>query len=222
MRKNLIAIALFLSACSYDWETLDPRLAQDGPATGGGAGVAGSGDSAGSGGHVETGGVAGMGATAGQGGTDTGNAGGQSAGAAGVGGQVGGGTAGTAGSAGADGVAGIAGQAGGGAAGTAGAAGAGGAMATRVCGTADEGARATLTCPSNLVIRSVDFASYGTPTGACAGFATSACDAATSLGVVQTACLGGSTCTVTADNATFGDPCSGTRKHLYIEATCSN
>lgn len=92
---------------------------------------------------------------------------------------------------------------------------------TRVCGTADENTTLSLSCTAPLVIRAVLFASYGTPTGSCGSFAVSACDAAGSTAVVTSACLGLGSCSVGADNATFGDPCVGTFKWLAVEVTCA-
>ncbi len=90
-----------------------------------------------------------------------------------------------------------------------------------VCDTADEGGSITLTCGAGEVIRAVNFASYGTPTGTCGSFSSSSCNASTSLSVVQGACLGRNACTVSANNATFGDACVGTVKRLYAEVTCA-
>jgi hypothetical protein len=98
--------------------------------------------------------------------------------------------------------------------------GAGGAVPRRVCETVDEDDRLTVTCPDGATVLSVDFASYGTPTGACGNFAASDCHAASSQGVLDTRCLGLATCTVDADNDTFGDPCRGTLKHLYVQVSC--
>ncbi len=112
----------------------------------------------------------------------------------------------------------------GGAAATGGAVATGGAAATMtsVCGTADEEASATLTCPEGSTITSIDFASFGTSTGDCGSFATSECNAADSQAVVEAACLGQSSCSVEATNETFGgDPCSFTVKYLNVQATCS-
>ena len=99
-------------------------------------------------------------------------------------------------------------------AGAAGSAGAGGASAVRVCATANENESLTVSCPASSTVLAVDFASYGTPSGACGSFATSACHATTSQSVLDTACLGLDSCTVAADNATFGDPCNGTVTEL--------
>ena len=89
-----------------------------------------------------------------------------------------------------------------------------------VCSTAAENANITLTCPTGQKIVSLDFASYGTPNGSCGAFTTSACNATTSTMDVGTSCLGFNTCTVSASNGVFGDPCVGTVKRLYVQARC--
>ena len=89
-----------------------------------------------------------------------------------------------------------------------------------VCGSAPENATVTLLCPSGQTISGIDFASYGTPGGSCGAFTTGSCQATSSSSVVSSACLGRSSCTVPANNATFGDPCSGTVKRLSIQARC--
>jgi uncharacterized membrane protein len=88
-----------------------------------------------------------------------------------------------------------------------------------LCGTANEGGSVTLTAPAGSVFTAINFASYGTPNGSCGSFTTSGCHATNSLQIVQAACVGNSTCTVLADNSVFGDPCGGTVKRLYIQAT---
>jgi hypothetical protein len=99
--------------------------------------------------------------------------------------------------------------------------GTGGAPAgSPVCGTAAEDAGVTLTCPDGQIIDSIVFASYGTPTGSCGSFAASDCDATSSVSSIQSLCAGQNTCTITASNGTFGDPCHGTTKHLDVEVSC--
>jgi hypothetical protein len=89
-----------------------------------------------------------------------------------------------------------------------------------ICATAlAEGSTATLTCPPGNVITSIDFASYGTPTGECGAFQYGTCHSPTSLGVVEMACIGRTSCSVSASNAMFGEPCLGVHKRLYIQAT---
>jgi hypothetical protein len=69
--------------------------------------------------------------------------------------------------------------------------------------------------------QSVDFASYGTPGGKCGNFSLdNNCHAATSQQVVEGLCLGQARCSVPADNNTFGDPCFGTQKRLYVQVSC--
>lgn len=70
-------------------------------------------------------------------------------------------------------------------------------------------------------VTGIAYASYGTPTGSCGSYVTSDCDATTLVAQVAAACLGKNDCTVDASNGTFGDPCGGTYKHLYVQASCS-
>jgi hypothetical protein len=116
-----------------------------------------------------------------------------------------------------------AGTAGAGTAGAAnGGAGGGGIPPGTACGIADEGYALNLACSGTSVVTEIVYASYGTPTGSCGSYATSDCDSATSVSQVEAACLGNNNCTLDATNSVFGDPCGGTYKHLYVQATCSN
>ena len=90
------------------------------------------------------------------------------------------------------------------------------------CGTAVEHQPATtLTCAGGGTVKSVVFASYGTPTGTCGGFKTSTCHAAVSIDKIKAACVGKTSCTLDANNSIFGDPCGGVGKHLYVEVVCT-
>ncbi|HJX62889.1 MAG TPA: PA14 domain-containing protein, partial [Polyangia bacterium] len=90
-----------------------------------------------------------------------------------------------------------------------------------VCRTANQGGTITLACPSGQIISSVGFASYGTPSGSCGAFTAGTCNASRSVSVVSSACIGKSTCRVSANKSTFGDPCVGTAKRLYAQVTCA-
>eukprot|EP00026_Physarum_polycephalum_P003470 Phypoly_transcript_03482.p1 GENE.Phypoly_transcript_03482~~Phypoly_transcript_03482.p1 ORF type:complete len:768 (+),score=86.79 Phypoly_transcript_03482:78-2381(+) len=79
----------------------------------------------------------------------------------------------------------------------------------------------SLTCPNGETISSVQFASYGTPTGSCGSFAKSSCDASTSVSVFDSNCLNKNTCSFTVGNGVFGDPCTGIVKHFYAQVTCT-
>ena len=87
-----------------------------------------------------------------------------------------------------------------------------------VCATAPENAVLNMTCRKST-FSGVAFASFGTPTGTCStGLAVNpSCNAATSRSVVIAACVGKSSCTLTASNDAFGgDPCLNTVKHLAV------
>jgi hypothetical protein len=83
---------------------------------------------------------------------------------------------------------------------------------------------ASFSCPGGSAIVNVTFASFGTPSGTCAGgFALGACHAASSRSVVEAACLGLGACTVQASDAAFGgDPCNGVVKRLSAAVACSS
>ena len=88
-----------------------------------------------------------------------------------------------------------------------------------LCGTATEGGDIILTAPTGAVFTSITFASYGLPNGTCGSFTQDiACHATTSLAEVQAIFIGNNSGTITADNGTFGDPCPGILKRLYIQA----
>jgi hypothetical protein len=93
-------------------------------------------------------------------------------------------------------------------------------VGTSQCVQVDEGGTATLSCPSGQVIASIDFASYGTPTGSCPNFSSSSCHASSSKSTVEAGCLNKQSCTVGANNGVFGDPCGGTYKKLVVAYSC--
>jgi hypothetical protein len=92
--------------------------------------------------------------------------------------------------------------------------------ATTMCAQAAEGATAKIQCPAGQVVKSLQYASYGTPSGACNSFQTTSCHSAKSGTTVQTACVGKSSCQVAANNTVFGDPCPGVTKKLAIQVQC--
>lgn len=94
----------------------------------------------------------------------------------------------------------------------------------RICATAPENTSVTLTCPAEDVISGFAYGSYGTPMGSCPGpfVADGACNASSSLSVVESLCNGLHSCTFTADNATFtSDPCLGIFKSVAVIALCT-
>ena len=89
----------------------------------------------------------------------------------------------------------------------------------KICATAAEGSTATLQAPTGASITVIDFASYGTPNGICGSFFKGFCDASSTLGIVTNGAVGQNSYSVGALNGVFGDPCGGTVKRLYIQAT---
>jgi hypothetical protein len=90
-----------------------------------------------------------------------------------------------------------------------------------ICATAAEGSSLTLTAPAGTVITAINFASYGTPNGSCGNFTLGGCNASNSLSIVQSLALNKNSVTIAASNGVFGDPCGGTVKRLFIQATYS-
>jgi len=88
-----------------------------------------------------------------------------------------------------------------------------------ICGFATEGQNVTLTAPAGAVITSIDFASYGTPNGSCGNYTQGWCHATNSKSIVEGYALNQNSVTIPASNGVFGDPCGGTVKRLYIQAT---
>jgi hypothetical protein len=93
--------------------------------------------------------------------------------------------------------------------------------AARACGTADEDQTMTLTCPAGTVVKSIDYASFGLPNGTCGSFSNAACNAQNSKSIVETNCLGKTSCSISASIDVFGDPCVNQNKRLYVQASCN-
>ena len=76
------------------------------------------------------------------------------------------------------------------------------------CGNVGQDVSIDLSCEqSGGVISKVDFASYGTSSGACGQMKQGACHAANSSEVVEMMCVGKQKCSVPAAVDLFGDPC---------------
>ncbi|MBJ6116555.1 HYR domain-containing protein, partial [Pontibacter sp. BT310] len=89
----------------------------------------------------------------------------------------------------------------------------------KICATANENGEVILAAPTGTVITSINFASYGMPDGTCGNFSIGWCHVADSKSIVENLALGKNTVTISASNEVFGDPCGGTVKRLYVEAT---
>eukprot|EP00730_Choanoeca_flexa_P000817 TRINITY_DN10349_c0_g1_i2.p1 TRINITY_DN10349_c0_g1~~TRINITY_DN10349_c0_g1_i2.p1 ORF type:complete len:845 (+),score=151.56 TRINITY_DN10349_c0_g1_i2:219-2537(+) len=90
----------------------------------------------------------------------------------------------------------------------------------RLGGLVTENHTLTLACQEGT-ISSIDFASYGTPTGTCgSGFQAGACDLTSTMDTLKAACVGKSSCSIRAINDVFKtDPCPGVFKRLAVSAS---
>jgi len=79
----------------------------------------------------------------------------------------------------------------------------------------------TLTCSPGTYIKSVDFASFGTPKGQCGSFSLGACHSNTTASVVEKLCIGASYCVLPLSSLVFGDACPQTAKSLAVQVTCA-
>ncbi|KAL5559655.1 hypothetical protein UlMin_035866 [Ulmus minor] len=77
-----------------------------------------------------------------------------------------------------------------------------------------------LSCPQGKTISKILFASYGTPSGDCQGYAHGSCHASNSETIAQQACLGRRKCSISASSENFGDPCPTMLKTLVVDAQC--
>lgn len=84
------------------------------------------------------------------------------------------------------------------------------------CYQVSEGSSIKADAPSGKSWKGVMFASYGTPNNCSID---SNCHSSASFTKVYEACVGKSSCTISADNGTFGDPCSTVGKRLHIKLT---
>ncbi|PKU80113.1 Beta-galactosidase 6 [Dendrobium catenatum] len=79
-----------------------------------------------------------------------------------------------------------------------------------------------LECPyPNQLISSINFASFGTPSGQCGSFSHGQCRSVRALDVVKQGCLGLKSCSISVSINIFGDPCERVIKSLAVEASCS-
>jgi len=82
----------------------------------------------------------------------------------------------------------------------------------RVCLDLAENDSGTATAPSGFTFTRVDFTSYGTPGGSCPDWTLGGCHSGSRPGNLAVSALPRTTISVSATNANFGDPCSGTVK----------
>ncbi|XP_047173043.1 beta-galactosidase 11-like, partial [Vigna umbellata] len=82
---------------------------------------------------------------------------------------------------------------------------------------------ATVTCPTYKTIKTVEFASFGDPTGVCGEFVMGKCDASATKQIVEQQCVGKQSCSIPLEASTFTkgkDPCPDVSKTLAIQVKC--
>eukprot|EP01102_Stenamoeba_stenopodia_P022766 TRINITY_DN9617_c0_g1_i1.p1 TRINITY_DN9617_c0_g1~~TRINITY_DN9617_c0_g1_i1.p1 ORF type:complete len:634 (-),score=146.63 TRINITY_DN9617_c0_g1_i1:62-1906(-) len=91
-----------------------------------------------------------------------------------------------------------------------------------LCATVVAGESMTLSCDIG-VIESIDFASYGNPSGGCSNFQQGDCAAGNSMSVVSSLCLGKAYCTIPVNSTTFPVDCTYQSQGLMlsVQVTCS-
>lgn len=95
-------------------------------------------------------------------------------------------------------------------------------VSSKVCVMAGEGNLVTLTAPGTATFRSVNFASFGDPSGTCLSYIYANCHAPETFTAVQDSLLGNQSGDFMGSNSTFGyDPCFGTGKNTRIMASYS-
>lgn len=84
-------------------------------------------------------------------------------------------------------------------------------------GMVSEGSTLQFTSPDGTPFVSVEFASYGTPTGTYPTFTIGSCHSVNSQSVVESYVLGQTSVSISATNTVFGgDPCFGSIKYLAV------
>jgi endonuclease/exonuclease/phosphatase family metal-dependent hydrolase len=90
-------------------------------------------------------------------------------------------------------------------------------------GPIPENQNIVLKCPkANQVMSSVQFASFGTPTGSCGNFQLGSCIGGSSVAVVKDKCVNRNSCTFPNSVNVFGDPCSGRAKTFVAQVLCKS
>jgi hypothetical protein len=89
-------------------------------------------------------------------------------------------------------------------------------------GETSENGNLILRTPPGKVFATVEFASYGNPSGTDGNYTIGSCNASSSQTIVEGYLLGKTGfVTIPATNAVFGDPCPGVSKKLAVKATFS-
>jgi gliding motility-associated-like protein len=85
-------------------------------------------------------------------------------------------------------------------------------------GETSENGTIILNAPTGTVFTSVNYASYGNPTGSNGNYTNGSCHSNTSQAVVEALVIGQTSVTINATDAVFGSPCAGTQSLAVVLA----
>ena len=85
-------------------------------------------------------------------------------------------------------------------------------------GETSENGTIILNAPTGTVFTSVNYASYGNPTGSNGNYTNGSCHSNTSQAVVEALVIGQTSVTINATDAAFGSPCAGTQSLAVVLA----
>jgi hypothetical protein len=96
-------------------------------------------------------------------------------------------------------------------------------VTTTHCASADHvSTTAILNCPTDMYISSIEFASFGDPSGQCNSYSEGSCHSTTSRTVVEEQCLFKKSCNVLANTDKFGNTCfTDTGIRLAVQFNCT-
>lgn len=92
----------------------------------------------------------------------------------------------------------------------------------KVCGYATQNKQIQLQCIASLgTIQSIEFASYGTPSGTCGEYHIGQCHAQNTVSIIASHCINHTSCIIDVTPSYFNhrDPCPGTQKSVAIQAS---
>ncbi|KAK2439709.1 beta-galactosidase [Trifolium repens] len=89
-----------------------------------------------------------------------------------------------------------------------------------ICATVDYGKTLEVQCPDKKTFSEIKFASYGNPQGTCGSFKAGEWESRDSVSVIENACIGKQSCSVSVTSSTFKINKGGTDGQLAVQLLC--
>ncbi|GAU22242.1 hypothetical protein TSUD_227780 [Trifolium subterraneum] len=89
-----------------------------------------------------------------------------------------------------------------------------------ICATADYGKTLEMKCPDGKTFSKIQFASYGNPQGKCGSFQVGEWESRDSVWVIENACIGKQSCSVSVTSSTFKIDRGGNDGQLAVQLLC--